>query len=75
VRRISLMHFNAAAVTHDENGHRENIQRSTSNIQRRSQSSVAAIFINNRWVQVLALAIQIGGWIYYFAALQTALSG
>jgi hypothetical protein len=65
----------AAAVTHDENGHSENIQRSTSNIQRRSQSSVAAIFINSLWVQVLALAIQIGGWIYYFAALQTALSG
>ena len=37
--------------------------------------TAAAIFINNRWVQVLALAIQIGGWIYYFAALRTALSG
>ena len=24
---------------------------------------------------ILPLAIQIGGWIYYFAALQTALSG
>lgn len=44
-------------------------------------SGVAAIFINNCWVQspsrtgALALAIQIGGWIWYFAALQTALSG
>jgi len=65
----------AAPVTHDENGHSENIQRSTSNIQRRSQSSAAAIFINSLWVQIVALAIQIGGWIYYFAALQTALSG
>jgi len=26
-------------------------------------------------VQILALAIQIGGWIWYFAALQTSLSG
>ena len=37
-------------------------------------TGVAAIFISNRWVQILALAIQIGGWIWYFAALQTALS-
>src|SRR6476620_11027972 len=37
----------AAPVTHDENGHSENIQRSTSSIQRRSQSSAAAIFINS----------------------------
>jgi hypothetical protein len=43
-------------------------------------TGVAAIFINSRWVQSpsrtggLALAIQIGGWIWYFAALQTALS-
>ena len=58
----------AAAVTHDENGHSGNIQRSTSNIQRRTQSRGAAIFINNRWVQSpsrtggLALVIQIGCW-------------
>jgi hypothetical protein len=38
-------------------------------------TGVAAIFINSRWVQILVLAIQIGGWIYYFAALQTALLG
>ena len=38
-------------------------------------TAVAAIFINSNWVQALALAIQIGGWIWYFAALQTALSG
>jgi hypothetical protein len=36
---------------------------------------VAAIFIEKSWVQSLALAIQIGGWIWYFVALQTALSG
>ena len=36
---------------------------------------VAAIFIKKSWVQSLALAIQIGGWIWYFVALQTALSG
>ena len=36
---------------------------------------VAAIFIRKSWVQSLALAIQIGGWIWYFVALQTALSG
>ncbi|MEO7723331.1 MAG: hypothetical protein ABIU29_01380 [Chthoniobacterales bacterium] len=38
-------------------------------------AGVAAIFINSRWVTTLALAIQIGGWIWFFAALQTALSG
>jgi len=38
-------------------------------------TGVAAIFINSNWVQILALVIQIGGWIWYFAALQTALSG
>jgi hypothetical protein len=27
------------------------------------------------WTGVLALAIQIVGWVYYFAALQTPLSG
>jgi hypothetical protein len=38
-------------------------------------TGVAAIFIKRPWVQGLALAIQIGGWIWYFAALQAALSG
>jgi len=38
-------------------------------------TGMAAIFINSSWVQILAQAIQIGGWIWYFAALQTALSG
>jgi hypothetical protein len=38
-------------------------------------TSVAAIFIRRPWVQSLALAIQIGGWIWYFARLQSALSG
>lgn len=38
-------------------------------------TGVAAIFIKRPWIQGLALAIQIGGWIWYFAALQAALSG
>ena len=38
-------------------------------------TGLAAIFIMRPWVQGLALAIQIGGWIWYFAALQAALSG
>ena len=38
-------------------------------------TGVAAIFIKQPWIQGLALAIQIGGWIWYFAALQAALSG
>ena len=38
-------------------------------------TGVAAIFIRSRWVQTLTLAIQIGGWIWYFAVLQTALAG
>jgi hypothetical protein len=33
------------------------------------------IFISSRSVQIFALAIQIAGWIWYFAALQTSLSG
>lgn len=38
-------------------------------------TGAAAIFIKQSWIQGPALAIQIGGWIWYFAALQTALSG
>jgi len=38
-------------------------------------TGIAAIFIKQAWVQVVALVIQIGGWIWYFAALQTRLSG
>jgi hypothetical protein len=38
-------------------------------------TSVAAIFIKRPWVQRVALAIQIGGWFWYFARLQSALSG
>jgi hypothetical protein len=37
-------------------------------------TGAAAIFIRNNVVQSLALAIQIGGWVWYFSALQTALS-
>ena len=37
-------------------------------------TAVAAIFVRSKWVQILALSIQIAGWIWYFAALQTALS-
>jgi hypothetical protein len=35
----------------------------------------AAVFITRAWVQAVALAIQILGWLWYFAALQSALSG
>ena len=38
-------------------------------------TSAAAIFIKRAWVQWFALVIQIGGWIWYFARLQSALSG
>ena len=37
-------------------------------------TSLAAIFIRRPWVQTAALAIQIAGWIWYFARLQSALS-
>ncbi|HEY2395913.1 MAG TPA: hypothetical protein VGH81_08060 [Rudaea sp.] len=37
-------------------------------------TSVAAIVIKRAWVQSLALAIQIAGWLWYFARLQSALS-
>lgn len=37
-------------------------------------TAAAAIFIRNPWIQTLALVIQIAGWIWYFAALQAALS-
>ena len=33
----------------------------------RTHAHAAAIFINRPWVQSLALAIQIGGWIWPFA--------
>jgi hypothetical protein len=38
-------------------------------------TSLAAIFIKRPWVQSVALAIQIAGWGWYFARLQSALSG
>jgi len=38
-------------------------------------TAIAAIFIARPWVQGLALAIQIVGWFWYFAALLTALAG
>ena len=38
-------------------------------------TSVAAIFIRQTWIQYVALAVQIGGWILYFTFLQSALSG
>jgi hypothetical protein len=37
-------------------------------------TSMAAIFIKQTWIQCLALAIQIVGWTWYFAFLQSALS-
>ena len=38
-------------------------------------TGLAAIFIRARWVQGLGAAIQILGWLWYFAKLQSALSG
>ncbi len=38
-------------------------------------TSVAAIFIRQTWIQYVAIAVQIGGWILYFTLLQSALSG
>jgi hypothetical protein len=37
-------------------------------------TTLAAVFIERSWIQGSALAIQIAGWIWYFARLQTALS-
>jgi len=37
-------------------------------------TSVAAIFTRRTWIQSVALVVQIGGWIWYFARLQSALS-
>jgi len=37
-------------------------------------TSLAAIFVKQAWIQYLALAVKIGGWILYFAFLQQALS-
>ena len=37
-------------------------------------TTAAAIFIRQTWIQILALVIQISGWIWYFARLQSALS-
>src|SRR5262245_7946578 len=38
-------------------------------------TGIAAIFIRNRWVQAVAVAVQILGWLCYFARLYSALSG
>jgi hypothetical protein len=38
-------------------------------------TGIAAIFIRKPWVQAFAVAIQILGWLWYFAKLQSALSG
>lgn len=38
-------------------------------------TAIAAIFIRKLWVQAIAVAIQILGWLWYFAKLQSALSG
>src|SRR5262249_36479693 len=38
-------------------------------------TGIAAIFIRKPWVQAFAVTIQILGWFWYFAKLQTALSG
>ena len=38
-------------------------------------TGLAAIFIRVRWVQGFGAAIQILGWLWYFAKLQSALSG
>jgi hypothetical protein len=38
-------------------------------------TGIAAIFIGKPWVQFFAVTIQILGWLWYFAKLQSALSG
>lgn len=38
-------------------------------------TGIAAIFITRPWVQAFAVVIQIVGWLWYFARLQSALSG
>jgi len=38
-------------------------------------TGLAAIFIRKSWVQGFAVAVQILGWLWYFARLQSALSG
>src|SRR5262245_10672696 len=38
-------------------------------------TGIAAIFIRRPWVQAFAVAIQILGWLWYFARLQSALTG
>jgi len=38
-------------------------------------TGIAAIFIRRPWVQACAVAIQLLGWLWYFARLQSALSG
>ena len=38
-------------------------------------TAIAAIFVRRPWVQAFAIAIQLLGWLWYFAKLQSALSG
>ena len=69
----------AAAVTHDENGHSGNIQRSTSNIELRAAGLRFSLTTVGCKVRA-GLAdwrsrFKLGVGIWYFAALQTALTG
>ncbi len=38
-------------------------------------TGIAAIFIRKSWIQAVAVAIQLLGWLWYFAKLQSGLSG
>ena len=38
-------------------------------------TGIAAVFIEKAWVQAFAVAVQLLGWLWYFAKLQSALSG
>jgi hypothetical protein len=38
-------------------------------------TGIAAIFVTKAWIQAVAVAIQLLGWLWYFVKLQSALSG
>ena len=57
------------------NGHLQWSAQNVVSVPMALATTLAAILIRQAWVQYLALAVQIGGWIYYFAFLQPALSG
>lgn len=72
---LSWVTVGVNAVLGQANGIAQWSEQNTVIVPMAVATSLAAIFIRVAWVQYLALAIQIAGWVVYFAWLQSALVG